>query len=491
MQTVTDEWKKNLNATTRKQGFVILTITRKSGANIVIDSRTNGNRISDMVHSRSYDPMGMTLPTNTISVELYNYSDAYTDWYTGDDPPVKIEAQYGYILTTAETISGGSWSVSDVQIEDDLITITGVSSLEKAEDGSFTIPDIADLPFTMYRNASGQTSHVQYTDITEPDALVGGDEIIAALDDTVPTEGNTALSSITTFFSRGVSYSPGEAVQAIANGSLQRCIIDRSDTVVFDDSFPTMSRQILYKSCKSKIAMTKSNTVSVTEITEPKEITSSDNSAATQTLEVAYSTSTGESAFKTYTLYYECDFYAYTVYEITLNHASRNFLLQCGVFDLDDGRQIRGYMLTFGNQDGPGATFTVKPRTASTSSTSQTHSTDGTVCDITNDYCAVGDTSKIVSYYDNNLIYDMDLRGYPEIDAGDYIEVQKADGSYDTCLVLSHELEFSGAFTSAIQCRRITKLFEDAPKGTHLDLSQYTHQQLGAYTHQQLSEGVI
>lgn len=131
------------------------------------------------------------------------------------------------------------------------------------------------------------------------------------------------------------------------------------------------------------------------------------------------------------------------------------------------------------------------PRAAETQVTSDTYNADGQVCDITNEYCEFKDFDKLADYFGSTILHDIKIRGYPEIDAGDYIELQQKDGSYDVCLVLSHELEFDGRFVSNIRCRAINKAFEDAPSGSHLHLSQYTHQQLSGYTHQQLSEGAI
>lgn len=496
MQNVSDAWKKNLNAITRKQGFVLLTITMEDGTEVSIDSRTSGNRISDIVHTQTYDPIGLTLPSNNIIVDLYNYSDAYTEWYTDNNHPVKAVVQYGFMLDTAEIIKGGTFYINEISLDDDILSLSGVSSLEnKLDDVEVKIDDISGLPFQMYSQPlASDVTTIYADDVIEPEGTtVTAKEVVDAMDAIMPCSSNEALSSIIAFYSRSTLYSPDDIVQSIANGSLQRVRINRDDILIFENAAPTQSRQIAYKNNKEKIRISKTSRVSSVESNYP---VSGTGAGDTETLEVAERTTERvEGTTETYdcVFYFECDFYAYMIQSITFSNDTNRIKLYCGYFELSDGRIIAGYQITCRrNRYAPTITFTVQERSTTTTQTIRTENSDsGKVCDITNDYCAVTNTDKIVSYYNNDLLYDLELRGYPEIDVGDYIEVQKADGSYDVCLVLSHELEFDGKFVSRINCRRITEIFEASPKGTHLDLSQYAHQQLGAYTHQQLSEGVI
>ncbi len=494
MQAVSQEWTKNLNAVTRKQGFVIVTLTRKSGTVITIDSRAVATKILSVTHEQTYDPMGISLPTNTVSIELYNYDDAYTDLYIGDDPPQQIRVSYGYVLSSAETISGGQWVVSDMQLSDQILTISGASTLEMSSDKTIVYGDVSNLPFVMFSGDSISLGALDYNDVTEPDVIPNARDVVSKINSIVPVTGNSVLADTDVYISRSAQNSPSDVLQSIINGTLQRCTINREDKVVYSTDIPS-STQVMYINALSPYEITKAQKVSYISAQSAKlNQPGSDGFSGVTTIEQTYFTDEPSGAgISTYYYYhyFECDFYTYALYKVTFSRGASAYEVSCGYFQVRTGRVIQGYRVKYYDRSAVVVTFSVYPRAASTQITSDTYNADGQVCDLTNEYCEFKDPDKLADYFGNTILRDIEIRGYPEIDAGDYIELQQKDGSYDVCLVLSHELEFDGRFVSNIRCRAINKVFEDVPSGSHLHLSQYTHQQLSEYTHQQLSEGAI
>ena len=104
MEKVSDEWLINQKSITQKQGYCIIEITdyaeSSSPSTTIISSLDKNNDIKKVVHKRSYDPVCIEMPTNNVTIELYNYNDKYINFYRDySGRTIEVVVKYGFCLS--------------------------------------------------------------------------------------------------------------------------------------------------------------------------------------------------------------------------------------------------------------------------------------------------------------------------------------------------------------------------------------------------------
>ena len=171
MEKVSDEWLINQKSITQKQGYCIIEITdyaeSSSPSTTIISSLDKNNDIKKVVHKRSYDPVCIEMPTNNVTIELYNYNDKYINFYRDySGRTIEVVVKYGFCLSTNETIQGGKFYVNNVKLDsENVIQITAVSSLELEENNiDMVYNEIDDSDVVVFEDSNGKR-RVEYDEM--------------------------------------------------------------------------------------------------------------------------------------------------------------------------------------------------------------------------------------------------------------------------------------------------------------------------------------
>lgn len=440
MQTVSQEWNNNQNATIRCAGYVEVTLGEGSGSLTIPTAR-----IKNVSHVRSYDPMSFELPTNNITIDIFNYDDFYTPYYEDyTDERIKITVKYGYALGTGnETIPGGVFYTKDITNSDGIFTLSGSSSLEAFDEES----EIQYVPPTgVFQIWEGTASEVVYTETEDNNLQIKFSEILQTLESgwDIDIQSNTAFDELAAY-AASVSGKRNELLQKMCNGALQMCTIGREDAVHIlnrTSSQPQAGNHVKLLNCLGKPVYTSCKKVKAVDINallldncEVKHYEQSNRAQSTFTVDM--STEIFKSA------------------KVSLG--TMNTITRWG----------NDYILAI-NASGNPSTRTYELETyviTDSFATDRTAVNDtGEICDIANDVLYPVSVQKVINYFANRKLYEFNVRGNPARDVGDYIWVSLTDDADETSylkgLVLESELIYDGSFKENLTVRIIETEFE-------------------------------
>lgn len=410
--------------------------------------------IQSYTHSRSYDPIGFELPTNDISIDIYNYRDKYTDFYKGySNEGYLITVYYGYKFDSKdEIILGGTFHLTDVQLVDDILTLTGENLLtfvdEKASINLFSLKanesgyihlEITDSSATSGATSVSLSNRAEFN-VTAEDLITylrgkGGISISCNSDYTNVLASNSVFNA---------SYL--EMCQSLINLLLHRCYIDRYDVLHYDVCTTTSvskGNHILLSNCLGK------PTYSSTKKVKKFEISTDSTGKSSSIFEEGESSSVHTQGYS-----WVLD---------TLNNKVMGFSLSGGkciyYIDLYPEKIYVYYRLGKGY-----VSMTITYASVTSDVEELTVDTSGTICDINSPLGRPSDTAKIVNYFSNRDLYTFNVRGNPARDVGDYVNVSLTNdddpSTYKKGLVLSSILSYDGSFKEECTVRIIENDFE-------------------------------
>ena len=413
--------------------------------------------IQSYTHSRSYDPMGFELPTNDIAIDVYNYADKYTDFYKNySNEGYSVIVYYGYKLDSGdEIILGGTFHLTEVQLVDSILTLTGESLLSFIDEkGSMGIFDLkANEGGYIYVGVRDDYSSVStYTvDLTtRPEFNITGEDLITYLKDKVginiTTNSNYSEIQAT---NRWFNSSYIEMIQSLINLLLNRCFVDRNDYLHFDVCNTTNvenGNHILMMNSLEKPSY------SSTKKVKKFEIATSVNGTSQEMFEEGNVSSNGDYTYKQ-----ELDCVNNRILSVSMR--SR------GIYWIKiypDGLQVH-YRSTTSSYSYY-VNCTIRYCQMVEGIEENTVDTNGYICDIESPLGRPSDTTKIVNYFSNRDLYTFNVRGNPARDVGDYVNVSLTNdddpSTYKKGLVLSSILSYDGSFKEECTVRIIENDFE-------------------------------
>lgn len=520
MQNVSAEWEQNMNSHVRKQGFVDITISVDDKTAHICSNDESGTNFLRTTHSRGYDPIGMSLPYNSVVIELLNYKDYKTgvapfDWlydsYEYSMIPVVIK--YGFCMDSGnEMILGGTFVIRDITKDGDIICIECWSNFESMTDIIIRKASNMDSETVLFSLYGKYQQSVSGADLSNQETAIKFSEIKSLIREKgVLISSNTTLDNIEIYVIEDEDYTIGKAVQYISNISLQRCYIDRNGNLIFEENGKSPASMIKQFNMRSKPkyargALLKKIECNTKSERSGSEVTTSDynrrkGTGSTTAETMGFSPSfTGES--KIYYRDYTIDWGNNIITHVTGNivkiarskieitdtvteTAYQNNQWETYQRVVFTGQYTRGIKIWCYGSGIPEVTYQAK--FTNTIEESEDYHSCGIICDINNPYGKPCNFKKIADYYDNRDIYELNLRGDPSIDVGDYVYIEMANGEYKKALVLESELTFDGSFKDNMKVRIIDTDFEEIKGNTHEELANKTHEQLSAYTHKQLT----
>ncbi|MDD6483511.1 MAG: hypothetical protein PUF72_02925 [Clostridiales bacterium] len=514
MQSVSQKWKDNQAARERKPGILIVDFYRSDGTLITYEDITGIKSITEhtfstldsvtrkyikqSVHKRSYEPMGMQLPVNTFTLELYNFNDVFFDFYLENEQKrFTVKAWYGYELDGGnEIIKAGTWYTSKLSYSQNILTIEAQSLLNSAnysmkDDISIT-GDMTEKTGTVTMSYSANVSTATLNIIDYIKNLQGEKNLSQILNNALSverrngTELNVNINPADYFDSisaTGLYYelSTSAIIQSAQNIAACRCIIDRDDIIQYSKNGKNAEDIIYRQNIKSKPEYTRARNVSVVS-QSVWELGNTTNMFAENGDPVVYKTISGQLPMD-YTLSIAFDPTSNQISEFEISMQSR--------YGTTSARSIRINSIRINENSGnivmyvnitilefPGVVVgntgkimlsgQYRPIISQVmNKTGVSSSPDGEICDIHNKIGTVVDTDKIITYYSNRDIYNIKMRGNPAFDIGDYLtlEMKERDEQGNRLtkevLLLSSELTYNGAFTDNIQVRVIENQFEE------------------------------
>lgn len=508
MQNVSSEWIDNQNSYNQKQGFVKIKIQTPNNGTVSISTLDEtGKNLAQTIHQRGYDPMGLSLPYNDMQIELFNFEgelDFLYDKYEYSNLPVTVE--YGYQLSKNETIPGGQFITSGIKKGDDRITIECVSTFELRSEDSIIARNSNDSEAVLYYTPGESKIGVTADDLQHQLTVIKGrevaDGVIAAGVNIITTP---AFDKHDILIDPDTAFTIANSVQYSANLLLQKAYINRADAVeFFDRSSPPIaiikminmySKPKYSRSAPLKKVSVDTNQVNTTNtasvgINRRSGVTASD---------YGYSTSHKDLYLRNYIVDYTKS-HIVRVYGAVVKVERKRLTVTeqqyveeygCSVVNMTN-ESARGFEVVLDSTD---TSITVAPNIIPMHVESEIYNAAGMVCDINNPYGVPTNLDKIAAYFANRDICELDLRGNPALDVGDYIWLSLTDDSnaatYKKALVLESELTFDGTFKDKMKIRIIDNDFETLSGSTHADLSEHTHAELSNYTHKQLMTEAI
>lgn len=511
MVDVSAEWILNQNSINRKQGYVIITIEPPDADPITISTlAASGRTLKSLTHKRSYDPIGLALPQNNISFDLYNFSGEWSYLYEDYEYiHMPITVQYGYCLSQNETILGGKFTSEFIEKKDDIITITAKSRLEMLS--NVTIRSQQDTSQQkILLNRWGTYGNVNADELAEQETATDFSVIKTLLQSTgLSIVSNSDMDNTDVYIIESQDYTVGMAIQYASNTALQRCTIDRNDNIVFTNAASPPIQAIKMLNMKAKPQYSRSNAVKKISC-RTKTVQGEETSTTKVNKRMGEgSDSPPEHGFPPgenliYYRDYNIDYTKYIITKIVGNvvEVARD---QVELTETVYSNEYATWVVEGTNTYVPGLKIWCygsalpriyyKPKYADTVVESNEYTANGIVCDIDNPYGAPVDFDKIAYYFANRDLYTLNVRGDPSIDVGDYVwlslENDEDFTTYKKALVLESELTFDGSFKDNMQVRIIDTDYETITGNTHVELGEYEHSQLANYTHKQLMTEAI
>lgn len=558
MQAVSYEWIKNQNSTLCKQGYAVITLIF-SDKTLILDSRItsavaaeSGRNISSITHKRSYDPMGFSLPVNSIFIELFNYADnlsgiAPYDWiyddYETEEFTIKIE--YGFRLSNGdETIPGGVFKATGSTKDGNMLIIEGTSGLDINGETVVMTNNISDDETVLFELYGSYQENVSYSELgltsgdentlQEREKIITGADVIERIESAgIACQATDGVNGIS-LFNISDDMTASEGIQYITNGTLQRCIISRDDTVVFSENAEkpccTINQKVMYEKPTTERSSLIKNINVVSKDTETTE---------TNTASLSYRHVSNAEQFgldgKTAPKGVFVREYTYDYSEYEVNHiegqiikVSRGLVREQKTvyIDLNSGTTVQSVTTTGIDSAGNRITSTgtvkiptytqvseisttksrgisvychgsdvptvyIRKKFTDCKKISEIYNSDGVTCDITNPLCVPKDNEKIRKYFSNRNIYSFAMRGNPALDVGDYVMLEVWPNIYKKALLLESELVFNGSFTDKVKLRIIDTDFEVINGNTYENLGKFTYEELEKFTYKQLETEAI
>lgn len=457
MEKVSDEWLINQKSITQKQGYCIIEITDyaepSSPSTTTISSLDKNNDIKKVVHKRSYDPVCIEMPTNNVTIELYNYNDKYINFYRDySGRTIEVVVKYGFCLSTNETIQGGKFYVNNVNLDsENIIKIIAVSSVE-LEDNSFSIVynENGDTDTLVWENpfvAGSEGNIISYNDMnvhnlqtTSYQDIINKTSNITGIEFSIDAE----LANKNVVLPGGSTFNTNDIIAYLINSSQLNIRINRNGLIAIDSD-----SKFLYKNKLYRLNMMDKPAYSQTKKIKSLVTSAPDYDLSGSELTERFSdTQSGEDVS-----FYEFDYLTREVYQF----ASSTTIVKI-TRKMQDGK--RGYEVK--HQTGYPFSMSIKYKELLTDDqqTSIEYSDYGEVCDITNKIGAPVNTDRIKNYFSNRDLYDITMRGDPARDVGDYVFFEIEKGNFQKALVISDELTFTGSFSEKATVRIIKNDFE-------------------------------
>lgn len=412
--------------------------------------------IQSYTHSRSYDPMGFELPTNDMTMDVYNYADKYTDFYKAySNEGYTIIVYYGYKLDSGdEIILGGTFHLTDAQLVDNILTLTGESLLSFIDEkGSMDIFNLkaTDEGCIYILVSETSSSRGTYTvDLTTREEFnISGEDIIAYLKDTVGIK-ITCNSEYTDKFISNTWFNASylEMIQSLINFLLNRCFVDRNDYLHFDICNST---DVIIGNHILLLNGLENPTYSSTKKVRKFEATTTVNGEIQNFYD---SGNTSSSSDKTYTYEMDC----------VNNRILKISMYSRGIYNI---KIYPSYVAVYyrSNSSSYYSDFDIDYCTVVEGGLEEiTVDTNGVICDIDSPLGKPSDYDKIVKYFSNRDLYTFNVRGNPARDVGDYVNVSLTNdddtSTYKKGLVLSSILSYDGSFKEECTVRIIENDFE-------------------------------
>ena len=452
MEKVSDEWLINQKSITQKQGYCIIEITdyaeSSSPSTTIISSLDKNNDIKKVVHKRSYDPVCIEMPTNNVTIELYNYNDKYINFYRDySGRTIEVVVKYGFCLSTNETIQGGKFYVNNVKLDsENVIQITAVSSLELEENNiDMVYNEIDDSDVVVFEDSNGKRRveydemyihnlpEMSYLNIVNKISTATGIDFLMSED----------FSGQTIVLPGDISFNTIDIIAYLANMEQMNVKIGRNGEIIINHD-----ADFFYKNKIIRLNIMKKPSYNQT-----KKIKAIDISAPVYDLTGKIITTTYQVNSETVS-FCELD---YSMCEIDNFSCSSNMQKITRMIQ----RGKRGYEIEHGGAHVNVSMF-IRYRKLSSDmqKTTAIYSDYGEVCDITNKIGAPVNTDRIKNYFSNRDLYDITMRGDPARDVGDYVFFEIEKDNFQKALIISDELTFTGSFSEKATVRMIKNDFE-------------------------------
>ena len=441
----------------------------------------------------------MQMPSSSVSIQLYNYGEIFTDFYktyeqrylyTETDGVrggyMKIKIYFGYMFdNSAEMLIDGEWRIENqgIDLKDNVLTISAVSRLAfgttALEDGIFKTKSLITEPLTAEDQGGDYTSEkeIYCEDIKN---FCGNDNLKKLLDSVITNEeikieysDKDNLLPGTASKSNAVKNTTSQIFQMCQNMLLCKMTIDRNDIVCFEAGYGAASGALYRLNMHNEPQLKKAATVSsitfgnVFEFGESKKFDGLFGDETYINIDPKYLPYS-----KTFTIPVD---------------PVENYILKVGACFKGSGPGKRKYTLnslTITSDNKMSANITVEgvpttstkinmccvymPKEEMSYSTVISSSFYGENCDITNNIGMPENTNVLVNYYANTNLYNIEQRGNPAIDVGDYMNMElkahdeNGNAKTQKVLILSDELTFDGVYSQKLQVRAINTEFENA-----------------------------
>lgn len=416
------------------------------GKNITIPS----NQIKSVTHNRSYDPMCFELPQNNISMDIFNFDGLYTPLYEDyTNERIRIKVEYGYVLSnTTEIIQGGYFYTKDIQNDEGILNIVGDNSLTLIDDDKSYSVNVGGG--TIFSGSGGNL--VTANDVTNDMPLVSFEFILADIVSyfNINVISNSDFNNMKVLYG-ALSGKRKEIMQQMVNASLQKFIIGRYDELnIISTTNSQASSKITLLNSLSKPTITMTKKIRQVEITafdldlcETKTYTANTNRAPfVNFVDIENMSKMCLKSVTTAPTYTSHN--ASNITSITRN--ATGYYVTTSL-DISGTSTLILYLLT---GDFPKKVYPVNET--------------GEICDINNNVAPPNSVEKVITYFSNRKMYEMNVRGDPARDVGDYVWMSQVDDNdedtYKKGLVLSSELIFDGSFKENVTVRIIENEFE-------------------------------
>ncbi|MDO5398244.1 MAG: leucine-rich repeat domain-containing protein [bacterium] len=443
-----------------------------SAATTTISSLTPGSDIKEIRHKRTFDPMCISLPSNTVTVTLYNYSSQYDGWYkTYADYTTHITLQYGFELSSRETIAGGEFTVSNIVMNNDnTITVTAGSGLDTADDAD-TISDDTNMDkvVDIYRNSNsfGSVTELSYDSFSEHNFVpFSASELMT----TAASAYGISINVSSAFANKAVELAPGweydsaKALMYTLNYIQGNAKIARTETGGKNVLDLQSGGTLYYSGGIQSLNIMERPEYELTSKVRYVKISGGGFLEAAEATHVSQ-TATGSSDMSV-----EFDYTKNELLSVRTNGKNIVYIQRGKKYG------IKGYHFQITHSfspEGPTVYLTYKERSAKALITTA-DTGNGSICDVKNEIERPPDADRFKNYFNNRDLYTVEMRADPARDVGDYVFAELEPGVFSKVIILESELTFEGAFSEKTLVRKITSDFETVTVNNMTPVSYFT-----------------
>lgn len=496
MQNVSYEWQKNQALHVQKQGYCKLSVTTRYGETgaktKMLSSLDKLTDIKQIKHKRTFDPVSIALPTNTLSFTLYNYDNQYDEWYrTYADYTTQIEVKYGYILDRGnEEIPGGIFYVTKiVRKENRTVTVTAGSRLDLLDEvlQSNTLFTIDDTK-TIYEKGENDEALGELDESSMDCAMIVPHRAGEMIEDIC------SVNDLTVSIDAKYRDKPFELLRCfemvrlktlafLLNWLQAKVTLNRDESMSIHEGNTIYFNSVIHNLNIMKAPMYEmANKVSSVTIAENKYRVSNKLTDGAQVTELDFVLVDADKAAGHYV---RCIPFDYTKNALKIACTGRLYnvprnpvvKVETGMFypvlpgyptsglELERCIRITSANLTSSAGDRCGVVVYSNPIISDQELKKiDFNAKGGVICDISCAFIPPENPEafgqRLGNYFANRDLYTLTMRADPARDVGDYVFAELEPGVFSKVLILESELTFEGSFSEKTLVRKIASDFE-------------------------------